>query len=172
MRINLWKCLSVLALAVSISGFGAARLHAQMQDRDRDQDQIQNQDRDRDQNRDPDRDRMQNQDRDRDQMRDRDRDQGYYNRDRDDRGNWGQPGWNNNPAYRFGFQDGLTDGAADRQHGHKFSVRNDHKYKKGDHGYSSQFGAKDQYRNQYREAYERGYQQGYNGQGYNSQERR
>lgn len=181
---TLWKSLCVVALAMSLCGFGAARLIAQtQQDQDRDQDRIQNQDRDRDQNRDyqrgdqdrnragdqdqdrdrvqdRDHDRMQDRDQNRDRDQDREHDQGYYNRDRDERGQ----NWNQNPAYRLGFQDGLNDGRADRDRGRTSDFRKRENYKKGDHGYSSQFGDRNRYRQEYREAYERGYQQGLSGQ--------
>ena len=101
-------------------------------------------------------------DRDRDWDRDGDRD-----RD-DDRGGWGGYGgsaYGMNSARRYGYQDGLNDGARDRQTGHSNRPTQAGNYKHADRGYSSSFGNKNYYKQAYREAYENGYQLGYNGGG-------
>lgn len=95
-------------------------------------------------------------------------DQGFQNNrsaDRNDNGQNGQYGPNDNVAARNGFQDGANDGLQDRQAG-KSSRATKHKtYEHGNRGYDSTFGDKDQYKASYRQAYIRGYEKGYNGQG-------
>lgn len=88
--------------------------------------------------------------------RDRDNNRGYDN---------GREGYDRNPAYQAGYQDGINDGQNDRQSGHHMQPTRSHNYKRGDRGYESSFGDRDQYRQMYRQAYEQGYQQGYNGEG-------
>ena len=90
--------------------------------------------------------------------------------DRDgDRGNWGRSGYGGygvSSARQYGYQDGINDGARDRQTGHSNRPTQDGNYKHADHGYSSSFGNKNYYKEAYREAYVDGYQQGYNSGGW------
>jgi hypothetical protein len=101
----------------------------------------------------------------RDRDRDWDRDRGYANG-----GYYGNNGYYNNGygngmqvAQRFGYQDGLRDGANDRQTGHSFRPTQDDSFRSATNGYQGVFGSRDQYKQWYRQAYEQGYQQGYNG---------
>jgi hypothetical protein len=96
---------------------------------------------------------------------------GDWGRDRDrdgdgDRGGWGwgrggNGGYGANSARQYGYQDGINDGARDRQTGHSNRPTQDSNYKHADHGYNSSFGDKNYYKQSYRQAYESGYQQGY-----------
>jgi hypothetical protein len=71
----------------------------------------------------------------------------------------------NGSAGNIGYQDGVNDGAKDRQTGHSFRPTQDDNYKHASRGYNSSMGNRQQYANAYRQTYERGYQQGYNGGG-------
>lgn len=128
------------------------------------------------------RDRDWNRDRTDDQARNRtysrDRRTGGGDNDRDDNGNYrngqyGNGGYGNDGRYengrygsmgqgrQLGFQDGINDGAKDRQTGHSFRPTQDDNYQHGDRGYNSALGDKNQYKQIYRDAYTSGYQQGY-----------
>ena len=82
-------------------------------------------------------------------------------------GYYGNGGYNSQDGMRvaqqYGYQDGLREGASDRQTGHSFRPTNDTGYRLATNGYQAQFGTRDQYRQWYRQAYQQGYQQGYNG---------
>jgi hypothetical protein len=95
-------------------------------------------------------------DRDGDWDRDGDRDRGVYGR-----GNGGYGGYGANAAQQYGFQDGINDGARDRRTGHSNRPTQDSNYKHADHGYNSNYGDRNYYKQAYRQAYERGYQEGY-----------
>lgn len=70
-------------------------------------------------------------------------------------------------AQQYGYQDGVNEGANDRQTGHSFRPTQDRGYQQATNGYRGQLGvSKDQYRQWYRQGYQQGYQQGYNGNGY------
>ena len=104
--------------------------------------------------------RPQNHDRDDNWRRgdgDFDRDDGY--------GRYGYQG-----AFRaardFGFQDGVNDGAYDRDRGRSFRPEKNGNYKHGDHGYFKGYGDKGQYKAWYRQAYLSGYEKGYGRGGY------
>src|SRR5438874_9545883 len=98
---------------------------------------------------------------------------GQYGRN----GGYGNGGYGNNGSYgngrygnsgmqsarQYGYQDGLNDGAHDRQTGHSFRPTQDDNFKNADRGYSSSSGSRDQYKQWYRQAYQSGYQRGYNG---------
>ncbi|HEY1528669.1 MAG TPA: hypothetical protein VGH51_20785 [Candidatus Angelobacter sp.] len=89
---------------------------------------------------------------------------GGYRNDRDgdrDRGVWGSGGYGVNSARQYGYQDGINDGARDRQTGHSDRPTQGGNYKHADHGYNSSFGNKNYYKQAYRQAYENGYQLGY-----------
>jgi hypothetical protein len=96
-------------------------------------------------------------------------DQGYNRRDRYDRNAYGNYSGRNgryedfrNAADQTGFQDGLNQGAYDRQTRHSFRPTKGGNYKSANRGYNSSFGDRNQYKQMYRQAYQRGYQQGYN----------
>lgn len=105
-----------------------------------------------------------------------DQDRARSGHDQDDRdrdanrngnyGSYGREGYDRNPAYQAGFRDGVADGQNDRQSGREMRATRSHNYQRGDRGYESSFGDRDQYRQMYRQAYERGYEQGFNGRGY------
>lgn len=67
-------------------------------------------------------------------------------------------------ARQIGFQDGVNDGARDRETGHSFRPTQDKNYKHGDRGFDRSFGSKDRYKDLYRQAYLSGYGRGYHGQ--------
>jgi len=71
---------------------------------------------------------------------------------------------NGNLATQNGFQDGANQGLQDRQAGHSSRATKHHDYKRGDRGYSSSFGSKEQFKASYRQAYIQGYEKGYNRQ--------
>jgi hypothetical protein len=96
-------------------------------------------------------------DRDGDYDRDRDRGRGGYG----GYGGYGGNGYGMNLARQYGYQDGLNDGARDRQTGHSNRPTEGGNYRHADRGYSSSYGNKDYYKQAYREAYQSGYQQGY-----------
>src|SRR5579859_2154059 len=60
---------------------------------------------------------------------------------------------NGNLATQNGFQDGANQGLQDRQAGHSSRATKHHDYKRGDRGYSSSFGSKEQFKASYRQAY-------------------
>lgn len=95
-------------------------------------------------------------DRDGDYDGDRDRGSGGY-------GGYGGGGYGMSAARQYGSQDGLNDGARDRQTGHSNRPTQDTNYRHADRGYSARFGNKEYYKQAYREAYQNGYEQGYNG---------
>lgn len=64
-------------------------------------------------------------------------------------------------AERFGYDDGLAEGRADRDRGHPFKPTDGSMYKSGDHGWTADFGDKGHYRQLYRQSYAEGYQNGY-----------
>jgi hypothetical protein len=95
---------------------------------------------------------------------------GGYGRDRDgdyDRGGWGRGGYGGSygvsAARQYGYQDGLNDGARDRQTGHSNRPTQGSNYRHADRGYTPNYGNKDYYKQAYREAYQNGYEQGYGG---------
>ena len=67
-------------------------------------------------------------------------------------------------ARQIGFQDGVNDGARDRETGRSFRPTHDKNYKHGDRGFENSFGSKDRYKDLYRQSYLSGYDRGYNGQ--------
>jgi len=79
--------------------------------------------------------------------------------------NGARPEPNGNVATQNGLQDGANDGLQDRQAGYRSRATKHHNYKKGNRGYSSGLGSKDQFKASYRQAYIQGYEKGYNGQG-------
>jgi len=70
-----------------------------------------------------------------------------------------------NPAYRNGFQDGMTDGRNDFQSRRSSSPTSTSNYRNATGGYDRSWGSQNQYKDMYRQGYARGYEQGYNGQG-------
>ncbi len=69
-------------------------------------------------------------------------------------------------AEQIGYTDGMEHGRVDRSQGVSSNFR-DENYKRGDHGYSSDMGSRDQYKQAYRSAYEQGYNDGYTGNNQN-----
>ncbi|HZU21677.1 MAG TPA: hypothetical protein VE998_02525 [Terriglobales bacterium] len=97
---------------------------------------------------------------------DNDRDDGAaYRREPVPSAGWGRPapGPMGNQPFQIGYQDGYSQGLGDRNNGHSFRPTAHGYYSDGDHGYSSTWGDKSQYRTQYRQGYLSGYQRGYNG---------
>lgn len=68
-----------------------------------------------------------------------------------------------NPAFQFGFQDGVNDGMAARQNGVGFNPTAMPNYQNGTDGYNPQYGDERQYIDAYRQAYQQGFQQGFSG---------
>ncbi len=68
-------------------------------------------------------------------------------------------------AQQFGYQDGLAAGRYDQMKGNKFKPRDHDLYKDGTHGWTTELGTKDQYKNLYRESFVKGYEEGYKGTG-------
>lgn len=62
-------------------------------------------------------------------------------------------------ARRFGYDDGLSDGANDRRNGYSFRPDHYDNYKNADRG--CPFVNKEKYRQNYRQGYEEGYRRGY-----------
>lgn len=73
------------------------------------------------------------------------------------------PGPMGNQPYKIGYQDGYSQGLGDKNNGHSFRPTQHGYYSDGDHGYSSVWGDKNQYKATYRQGYLAGYQRGYNG---------
>ena len=70
-------------------------------------------------------------------------------------------------AQQIGFQDGLNDGAHDRQTGHSYRPTQDSNYQHANRGWNSSMIDRDSYSSAYRQAYMQGYQRGYgSGWGY------
>ncbi len=86
--------------------------------------------------------------------------------DRDDDYGYRGAGYGLNAARQNGYQDGINDGARDRQTGHSYRPGHDDNYRHADHGYIPNYGNKNYYKQAYRDAYIRAYQQGYNSGGY------
>jgi len=89
---------------------------------------------------------------------------GAYGRGGYGNGQYGNGGYGNsgvNSAGQIGYQDGVNDGANDRQTGHSFRPTEGDNYKNADRGYTSSVGSKDQYKQLYRQGYQQGYQIGY-----------
>jgi hypothetical protein len=64
-------------------------------------------------------------------------------------------------GYENGYGDGLKRGRHDGDRGDRFDVTKDSKYRDGDHGYKSSYGARSQYVRAYRSGYEQGYRDGF-----------
>lgn len=72
------------------------------------------------------------------------------------------PELNSDPA-RYGYDDGLAQGREDKRKGEAFRPTGGHLYKESNHGWSSNYGEKEHYKQVYRQAYAKGYEEGYNG---------
>ena len=89
--------------------------------------------------------------------------------DRYDRYDRGYESYGARAAWERGYEDGLNRGRRDGEHGDRFDVTRDGKYRDGDHGYRSSFGPRFEYVRSYRRAFEEGYREGfsvYSGRGY------
>jgi hypothetical protein len=64
-------------------------------------------------------------------------------------------------AQRYGYQDGLNDGADAAREGDRYHPQNSGDWQKGTNGYESRFGSKGAYKQAYRAAYMEGYNAGY-----------
>ena len=119
-------------------------------------------DRDRDWDRDHDRDRDHDWDRDHDRDRDHDGD-----RDRSGNGYGRGNGYGQGSTYyrdmakQTGYQDGLNDGAHDKQSGHSFRPTQMDNYKNANRGFRDDMGDVDSYKLAYREGYSSGYKYGW-----------
>src|SRR5262249_10051786 len=82
-----------------------------------------------------------------------------------------------NPDYRYrtgargvgfdkGYEDGLKRGRHDGDHRDRYNPARDEKYREGDHGYRSSYGARYDYVRGYRLGFEQGYRDGYAGYDY------
>jgi hypothetical protein len=74
-------------------------------------------------------------------------------------------GHGDNQAQQFGYQDGLAAGRQDQMKGNKFKPEDHDLYKSGTHGWTSELGTKDQFKQLYREAFIKGYEAGFRGNG-------
>ena len=68
-------------------------------------------------------------------------------------------------ARQFGYQDGLAAGRADQMKGHAFKPDDHHLYKDATHGWATELGTKEQFKQLYREGFVKGYEEGYKGTG-------
>ena len=64
-------------------------------------------------------------------------------------------------ARQYGYQDGVNDGAHDRQTGHSFRPTQMDNYRNADRGFLDDMGDRDQYKLWYREGYSGGYKNGW-----------
>jgi len=64
-------------------------------------------------------------------------------------------------GFENGYEDGLKRGRKDGDHGERYDVRRDDKYRDGDHGYKRSYGSRSQYVRSYRSGFEQGYNDGY-----------
>jgi len=97
------------------------------------------------------------------QRGDRDRDDGYY-RGEPYRGNTYpvSSGWGNgNAGYSMGYNDGISVAREDRSKGKPYNPNPRGKYDDRDHGYSSAYGSKSQYRASYGDGYHAGYNEAF-----------
>jgi hypothetical protein len=87
-------------------------------------------------------------------------------------GSWGSPNDERYPApvragrltsraSENGYRDGYAQGRDDARDGDRYDPVRAKWYGEGDHGYSGQFGDRDDYKRDYRDAFQRGYEQGY-----------
>lgn len=91
---------------------------------------------------------------------DGDRDDGYYG------SSWhgGRDGYRN-PAFNIGYQDGSTVARQDMESRKPFNPSPRGAYDDRDHGYSREYGDKDQYRSEYSNGYRSGYESTFRGYG-------
>lgn len=84
------------------------------------------------------------------------------------RGGWGWNGggYGRNPfnaGQQSGYQDGIRYGSHDRQVGKAYRPTDSQAYEDADHGYTSAYGDKGQFKSGYRQGYREGYQRAYYG---------
>lgn len=100
-------------------------------------------------------------DRNGDYRRDRNRDRDYR-RDRNDRNNRGGYGnYGYQEARNRGYQDGLQTGASDASRRQNYDPQRSHYYKNATYGYDRSYGNKEQYKDVYRDAFVQGYSEGF-----------
>ena len=64
-------------------------------------------------------------------------------------------------ARKYGYQDGLNDGADAAREGDRYHPQNSGDWQKGTNGYESRYGSKGAYKQAYRQAYMEGYNAAY-----------
>ena len=69
------------------------------------------------------------------------------------------------PAYRDGYERGLTAGTDDRRHGDRYNYSDERDYQRADGFYRDDYGRRDVYRDEFRHGFESGYRIGYEGPG-------
>jgi hypothetical protein len=79
----------------------------------------------------------------------------------DNYGNYGGSFDLRQTALNAGYNEGLADGASDRQRGRRFDFRDQSDYRNATKDYSSRLGSRELYSRYFREAYETGYNDGY-----------
>jgi len=67
------------------------------------------------------------------------------------------------PAYRDGYERGLTAGTDDRRHGDRYSYSDERDYQRADGLYRDEYGRREVYRDEFRRGFESGYRIGYEG---------
>lgn len=70
-------------------------------------------------------------------------------------------GYARDRAYDVGYNDGLREGAKQRDAGSSYNPESASAFKSGDHGYRDAYGSKDDYKRTYREGFARGYRDGF-----------
>jgi hypothetical protein len=65
------------------------------------------------------------------------------------------------PAFQYGYRDGVTYGQGDARNGRSFNDHRGDAYKRADDGYNKSYGEKDDYQNRYRQGYTQGYRAGW-----------
>ncbi len=93
------------------------------------------------------------------------RDDRYRRNDRYDNDDYRNGRYDRNSVYRIaqenGYRDGLRRGEEDRNRRQDYDVDDWREYRDGTHGYRSEYGNRDQYKQAYRDGFRRGYDEGY-----------
>ncbi len=76
---------------------------------------------------------------------------------------WHGGGWQNgdDPAYRFGYDDGAMAARSDLAKGKPYNSKPRGRYDDRDHGYRREYGSKDRYKDEYTAGYRAGYDANY-----------
>ncbi len=67
----------------------------------------------------------------------------------------------NDPAFQYGYRDGVTYGQGDARNGRSFDDHRGDAYHHADDGYNKSYGDKDDYQSRYRQGYVQGYRAGW-----------